>query len=132
MPLKLLRNKTYRVLVDDTGLILAEKCSLAADFVSRLRGLMFRQTFDDGEALLIAPCNSVHTFFMRFPIDLVFINRDGIAVGVKRNMTPGKMISPISDAWATLELKGGFIESVAGQDDTIEGKTLRFEVAEGI
>ena len=119
--------RTYRVLVDDEGIIIADKCRLAMNFIARLKGLMFRQCLEDGEALLLAPCNSIHTYFMRFPIDLVFINRDGMAVKEIRNMEPCRMMNPVAHVWATLELKGGLLESLVGSTGTIEGRKIKFE-----
>ena len=127
MKLNLDNRKTYRVLVDDEGIILAEKCKLASDFLSRFKGLMFRGEIEDGEALLIVPCNSVHTFFMRFPIDLVFIGQDGTVVKEERNMEPGRIINPISQAWATLELKGGLLERMVGMSGSVSGRRITFQ-----
>lgn len=127
MELNLDNRKTYRVLVDDDGIILAEKCKLASDFLSRFKGLMFREGIADDEALLIVPCNAIHTFFMRFPIDLVFIGQDGTVVKEERNIEPGKVTSPTPQAWAALELKGGLLERVIGLSDSVKGRRIRFQ-----
>jgi len=132
MAINLDSRKIYRVLLDDEGIIIADKCRLAADFASRFKGLMFRDSLPDGEALLIVPCNSVHTFFMRFSIDVVFINQNGTAVEEQRNMEPGRMMNPVSHGWATLELKGGAIESLLGSSGSLSGRKIRFEEARTI
>ena len=123
---KLNKKDTYQVVIDGDDAVLSSKCKTAIDFFSRLMGLMFREKLDDDEALLIAPCNSIHTFFMRFPIDLVFIDREWNIVTEKRNIMPGKIINPINGAWAVVELKGGHID-LMGIADSIMGKKVRIE-----
>src|SRR5260370_10686287 len=59
------------------GRVVASRIELALDSRSRRRGLLGRDALDKGAALIIAPCSSIHTFFMRFAIDVVFVSRDG-------------------------------------------------------
>ena len=49
---------------------------IAKNFFSRLRGLMFRQKLETGRGLLLAPCDGVHMFFMRFAIDVVYLDKN--------------------------------------------------------
>lgn len=89
--------------------ILAEQCEQARSFFARGRGLMGRDQLGPGSGLLIDPCSSIHTFFMRFPIDVVFIDRTGRVVGLRAEMPPGK---PYAGAWrarAVIELPSGVI-----------------------
>lgn len=59
---------------------------------SRLRGLLLRPPLptDASEALLITPCGSIHTCGMRYPIDVVFIDRQGVVVGCHESVKPGR------------------------------------------
>lgn len=72
----------------------------------RLRGLLGRHPLAAGEGLLLAPCASVHTFFMRYSIDLVYLDRDGCVVKVVPTLSPWRM-SAARRAHATLELAAG-------------------------
>jgi len=63
------------------------------NFIERFFGLMGKTHFD-AEALLIFPCNSIHMFFMKMPIDAVFIDGEGIIIAVNKDMKPWS-ISPI-------------------------------------
>jgi uncharacterized membrane protein (UPF0127 family) len=64
------------------------RCAIAERYVERLVGLLGRRSLPPGEGMLIRPASSVHTFFMRFPIDVVFLDRRGVVVGVRRSVPP--------------------------------------------
>jgi uncharacterized membrane protein (UPF0127 family) len=51
-------------------------------------GLLGRRSLPAGKGLLIRPASSVHTFFMRFPIDVVFLDRNGVVVGIRHEVRP--------------------------------------------
>ncbi len=76
----------------------------ADGFRSRVIGLMGRKDMPDDEALLLSPCSSVHTFFMRFPIDLVWLNREGKVVRLDKGIRPWK-IRRCKNAYQVLEVK---------------------------
>lgn len=61
---------------------------VAERFTARLLGLMFRKDMPDDAALLIPRCNAIHTFFMRFPIDVTFLDRNGAPVKTVRGVRP--------------------------------------------
>jgi uncharacterized membrane protein (UPF0127 family) len=60
----------------ESGGVVCERCVMATNAVRRLRGLLGRKELPPGEGILLRPCASVHTMFMRFPIDVVFCDRD--------------------------------------------------------
>ena len=78
-------------LVRADGSVVCESCGLAAGFVTRLRGLLGRKGLASGEGLLIRPARSIHTFFMRFPIDVVFLDRGGVVVKLVPNLGPWRV-----------------------------------------
>lgn len=93
------------------GTTLAERCRVAGNFWARLRGLLFGPPLAAGEGLLLTPCNSVHTFGMAYPIDLIFIDSDGKVVALLANTLPGRAIRPIREARQTIELPPGTISA---------------------
>ena len=102
-------NLHLRVTNTTRDTLLAEQCEQARSFFARGRGLMGREQLGPGSGLLIDPCSSIHTFFMRFPIDVVFIDRAGRVVGLRAAMRPGL---PYAGAWrarAVIELPVGVI-----------------------
>lgn len=74
--------------------VILSNLEIAVTFMSRLKGLLGRETLDASSGLLINPCNSIHCFFMKFPIDVVFVDKDDRVCHIITAMKPGK-VSPI-------------------------------------
>jgi uncharacterized protein len=70
------------------GRVVCERCLVADSPWPRMRGLLGKRGLEAGEGLLLRPTGSVHTFFMRFPIDVVFLSRDGEVLKVARALRP--------------------------------------------
>lgn len=111
------------------------RLSLANRFVERLRGLLGHAMLDDDRGLWIAPCGSVHTFGMRFPIDVVFVDRDGRIVRVAEHVAAGRMAFARKAA-SVVEVAAGGIARIglrAGQrlswSDSARGDRLPLSTA---
>ncbi len=104
------------------GIVIAEKVEEAKTFFTRLRGLMFRKKLPSGEALLIKPCDSIHTFGMKFSIDVLFLDSAGRIVRAVRSLAPGKVVGPVRGGKAVLEMGSGSLPV----DFEIEGRVVRF------
>ncbi len=89
------------------GLFVAERCAVSDTVLTRLVGLMGRSGMAGGEGMWIEPCNAIHTFFMKFPIDVVYMDRQGTIVDVCRAVAPWRMHWPRRHARAVLELPSG-------------------------
>ena len=83
-----------------------ESCLVADSFFLRLRGLLGRGELADGEGLLLRPSGSIHTWFMRHPIDAVFLDRDNRVVRTVPAIKPWRTASA-GRARAVLELRAG-------------------------
>lgn len=106
---------------------LIARCFLAVSFFSRFLGLMGRRSLSENEAILFPKCNSIHTFFMRFPIDVVFLSKEGEVVSTISSFPPWRMLMPVSRAKHTLELAPGSIARLNIQSGQLlhwEGKPL--------
>jgi uncharacterized protein len=102
------------------GTLLAARLETAHTGPSRRKGLLGRKCLDPGTGLWIAPCESVHTFFMKFPIDLVYLDRKYIVRKVRSNVGPWRLSGCLS-ARSVLELPAGAIrESRTEAGDTLE------------
>src|SRR5262245_56751020 len=89
-----------------TGAIVAVRLITAFDSASRRTGLLHHQALSPGTAMIIAPTSAIHTFFMRFPIDVAFVARDGRVLKSRAAMRPWRM-SAAFGAHAAVELPAG-------------------------
>ena len=106
-PLLARRDGSWQLHVAGRSTALATSIETAFDSATRNRGLLGRDSLAPGVAFVIAPSNAIHTFGMRFPIDVIFAARDGRVVKLRRALPRTR----IAFAW------GGFavIEMAAGE-----------------
>ncbi|MFN2463636.1 MAG: DUF192 domain-containing protein [Candidatus Dormibacteria bacterium] len=91
---------------------------------SRFVGLMGRHEFPPGSGLWIEPCNSIHMFFMRFAIDVLFLDREGRVKRVMLGLRPWRVSPIVFGARTTVELPAGTL-----QDKSLRGVRLRIDTA---
>jgi uncharacterized membrane protein (UPF0127 family) len=103
--------------------LLADRAERATSFVDRFVGLMGRRSLACGEGMHILPCNSIHTFFMRIPIDVAFLDRDGVIVKQFSALPPWRATPVYFQATSVLELPAGTLRASGAQ----EGDRLGFE-----
>ena len=92
------------------GTLVAASVELAETVLQRLRGLLGRQALPPGEGLWIDPCNSIHTVFMRFSIDVLFLDAKLRVVRVLSDLRPGRLTRVHLAAVSCLELTAGALE----------------------
>ena len=91
--------------------ILVSRGRIANNFWTRFKGLMGSAPLEKGEALLISPSNSVHTHFMRYALDILYINNNYQVVAMDEKMKPWRMGRIHRQARHVLELPAGVIEA---------------------
>jgi hypothetical protein len=101
--------RRVRVQVGDELLCIAE---VAENLWTRSRGLLGRKTLADSHGLWIRPCGSVHTWFMRFPIDLVYLTAENTVVKTCRCVRPFRFSFGGRKAHSVIELPAGFLDRV--------------------
>jgi uncharacterized membrane protein (UPF0127 family) len=111
---------THRLENDRNGRLLADQIATAFDSRSRRRGLLGREGLPERSAIIIAPTNAIHTFFMRFAIDVAFISKDGRVVKTYHALRPWRVAGALR-AQAVIELPAGALVDA----DTRPGDTLR-------
>jgi uncharacterized membrane protein (UPF0127 family) len=104
---------------------LADRLRVARSMWSRARGLLGTDELPAGDGLLIEPCSSIHSFWMRYAFDALFLNRQGVVVHAISRMRPFRASRLVFSAHAVLELPAGTIEAT----DTIPGDRVRVEPA---
>jgi uncharacterized membrane protein (UPF0127 family) len=99
--------------------IVARTLLTAFDSASRRIGLLAHDSLADGSAMIIAPTSAIHTFAMRFEIDVMFVSKDGRVLKVRPHVKP-RRIATAWRAFAVVELPAGAIE----RSDTRPGDQL--------
>jgi uncharacterized membrane protein (UPF0127 family) len=90
-----------------TGRVLLPQVEIADGFWSRLRGLQFRRALPAGTGVLLIPCSSVHTFFVRFRLDLLMLDGEMRVIGQRRNVAPWRLAFAPRGTHAVLETTAG-------------------------
>jgi uncharacterized membrane protein (UPF0127 family) len=99
--------RVLRLVHPTSGKVLAERLERPRSFVGRGLGLMFRRSLPAETAMWIVPCNGIHTFFMRFPIDVVFLDRRQRVVRVYPSLSRWRLVPLVLGAHSVVELAAG-------------------------
>lgn len=111
----MLKNKT-------NNKVIAQSVVEANTFFKRLKGLMFRKEFSPQSALYIHPCNGIHTYFMNFTIDVLYLDINNLILAIDENIKPGRVGKLRKNAVAVVELVGGKVKLTG----TKVGQTVEF------
>lgn len=106
----------------ERGTVLAESADVAEDSKTRRTGLLQHERLEPGQGLWIVPCESVHSFWMKFAIDVLYLDRQKKVKKVRANMAPWR-VSMCLTAHSVLELPAG----TAAASGTRRGDVLEFE-----
>lgn len=106
-------NKTKNVLISD-------KIKIAQTFFTRLKGLLGRKNLEHSEGLYITKCPQVHTFFMKFAIDLVFVDNNNKVLKIVKNMKPWRISPYVFKAKNVIEFNSGFVEDKIVENNVLE------------
>lgn len=97
------------------GVALAREVRLADTWCARFKGLMGKKKINPGEGLVLVPCNSVHTCFMRFAIDVVFVNAYGRVLKLYHALAPYRLTVIVKGAAQVIELPAGTVRQSGTQ-----------------
>ena len=100
----------YKLYHVERELVLVENLMMATTFICRLRGLMFTSELLPGEGLFLSPCNSVHTFFMRYPLDVLFLDGQMQILQCLSCIQPNRISLLVRGARHAVELPAGKIK----------------------
>lgn len=84
---------------------------MADSFLKRLKGLMFTKELSPDYSIYIHPCGQIHTFFMNYSIDVLYLDKNNVILAIDENIKPGKIGKKVKGATAVIELRGGKIEN---------------------
>jgi uncharacterized protein len=102
--------KLYKIKQDETAQLLIENLELAESFFARGKGLLGRKHLAENAALWIKPCNNIHTCFMNFAIDCIFVNKKMQIEKIVSAIKPYKIIGPFWKASSVFETAAGQAE----------------------
>ncbi|MBA2403929.1 MAG: DUF192 domain-containing protein [Bdellovibrionales bacterium] len=103
---------------------LSKDILIAESLIDRLIGLMFREKLVGAEGLLIDPCRSIHTCFMRYSLDIVFLSSENKIIKIIRGIRPWRITWIYFRANKTLELPAGKLPSDLKEGDILEVKNV--------
>ena len=112
-----------RIANQSKGTQLASDARMARSLISRGVGLLGKRSLPEGEALIIDPCGSVHTAFMRFAIDVLYVDKSLRVVKAVSNLKPFRMSAVLHGRCSVIELPSGIITAT----NTARGDQLAFE-----
>lgn len=91
-------------------IVIAQEALLASTPWKRVKGLLGEKELKSGQALILKPCNSVHTFFMRFPIDVLFVDKNNRVIKAIPSLRPFRLTSVYFKADFVVELPAGTLQ----------------------
>ncbi len=115
-----------------TGVVAVERLAFAATFWTRFRGLQFRKSLPDNEGILIVPCRSIHTHWMRFAIDVTMVNQEGVVVKFHPGVKPWRMLAASKWVSFVLETNAGSGRVSDGDRLGIDAKTNSASVPDAV
>lgn len=119
----------HQLIREDNGSLLLSELELAQTFWTRFVGLQFRQQLGPQQGLLLRPCSSLHTCFMRFPIDVVMLSGDNVVLGVKHAVPPWRAVLCVAGTKAVIETAPNAIACQTGDRFRIVGVNKSYRVA---
>ncbi|TFE28638.1 DUF192 domain-containing protein [Cohnella luojiensis] len=112
-----------KLFIQESGQQVGHQIEEAHTFLRRLRGLMLTKSLAEGNGLHIRPCRGVHSFFMRYPIDVLHLSEDNIVVGMEQGLKPGRIGRSFRGTRAVVELPAGTLETAG----VCVGHTAKFQ-----
>ncbi len=100
-----------RIFNETRGTVLGRKVVVADSAWSRLKGFLLRPPPRSGEGILLTPCNAIHTWGMRFPLDVVYLDASGQVLKIVQNLPPWTTSGRVSKGRYVLEVPVGTIEA---------------------
>lgn len=93
------------------AVLLVDQLEIAESFWARGKGLLGRKNLEPQQALWIRPCNNIHTFFMKFAIDCIFVDKKMEIKNLAKNIGPFRFVGPFWKSHSVIETSAGLIEA---------------------
>ena len=100
------------IINERNGAIISLNATVATKYFDRMIGLLKKDKLKEGHALWIKPCNSIHTFGMKYPLDIIFLDKCNIVISLRINIKPNRFCVPRLLCHSAIELPAGSIERI--------------------
>lgn len=115
-----------KAMILKNGKIIIQNAEIADSFFKRFKGLMFKKAIEKDYALFIKPCNQIHTFNMRFSIDVVYLSDSGEVVKIDESVKPNKICKTVKEAKSVIELNCSAASRLGiGKGDILEIREMQ-------
>ncbi|MFA6236989.1 MAG: DUF192 domain-containing protein [Bacteriovorax sp.] len=114
-----METKRY-ILKDQSGEMICQNMVVAKQLFDRMKGLMFSEKLPDCDGFLIAPCNSIHTFFMLYKLDVLFLDKNFQVVKAVYDLSPWRITWIYFRAHQVLEMKAGTMKKNLKNGEQLE------------
>ena len=102
-----MRGYVFKVVDTSSGRVIADRVRLARTLGERLIGLIGARRLDSGAGLWLRPCNGIHTFGIRFPLDILVLDRQDRVIYAASRVSSNRVLPPQRGGFSTLELQSG-------------------------
>lgn len=116
--------KKYK-LINENGEVISHEMVMVKNVFSRMLGLMFSTELPECDGFLISPCNSIHTFFMRYSLDILFLDKNFKIVKVIYGLSPWKITWVYFKSRHVLEMKAGTMKKGLNNGETLEAICIK-------
>jgi len=99
--------QTAKIVNKTKNVVLAERAKIANNPWTRMRGLLGSAGLAEGEGLIIKPCNSIHTFFMKFSIDVIFLDKNMKVIKIANSLKSWRSFESLMNGRIAIELPSG-------------------------
>lgn len=99
--------KLFKIDKNEQAHLLLSNLEKAESFFRRGKGLLGRRSLEEGSGLWINPCRDIHTFFMKFAIDCIFVNKKMVIVKMHQNVKPFRFVGPVWKSQSVIEVPAG-------------------------
>lgn len=111
--------KIQTIIHEPTSKVVASRLRYADNYLSRLCGLIGQTPLTHQEGMLISPCKQIHTHFMRYPIDVVFLDKNHIVINTIKSLQPWRISAYMPNAYFVLELTANSADIIKPADKLI-------------
>ncbi|MBT6324595.1 MAG: DUF192 domain-containing protein [Bdellovibrionales bacterium] len=110
----------FEVRKKDSNIKICSKAKLASGIYERMKGLMFSKSLEGFDGLILDPCNSIHTCFMNYNIDVIFLDKDLTIIKIIRDMKKWRMSNIYFSSKKVIEIDGCSLDQSISEGDKLE------------